>query len=134
VSFEFAAPTRIIFGEGRLGEAVKLAAGMGSRVLVVEGASGRAEPLVCQLREQRLATTTLRVASEPTVSLVEQGAALARREQCDRRAPHERRTGSRLPRGHREGPSSHASGGTVHRHPHDRRHRRRGDAERRPDG
>ena len=83
MSFEFAAPTRIIFGEGRLGEAVKLAAGMGSRVLVVEGASGRAEPLVCQLREQHIATTTLRVASEPTVSLVEQGTALARREQCD---------------------------------------------------
>jgi alcohol dehydrogenase class IV len=83
VSFEFAAPTRIIFGEGRLGEAVKLAAGMGLRVLVVEGASGRAEALVCRLREQHIATTTLRVASEPTVSLVEEGTALARREQCD---------------------------------------------------
>jgi alcohol dehydrogenase class IV len=83
VSFEFAAPTRIIFGEGRASELAKLAAGMGSRALVVEGQSGRAGSLLEQLREQRIPTTTLRVASEPTVSLVEQGAARARSERCD---------------------------------------------------
>jgi alcohol dehydrogenase class IV len=83
VNFEFAAPTRIIFGEGRVNDVAKLAAGMGSRVLVVEGQSGRAESLVNQLDEQRIVTTTLRVASEPTVSLVEQGAAYARSERCD---------------------------------------------------
>jgi len=83
VNFEFAAPTRIIFGEGRLSDAPKLVAGMGSRALVVEGRSGRAEPLVDQLRAQRIPTTTLCVASEPTVSLVEQGAALAMSERCD---------------------------------------------------
>jgi len=83
VSFEFTAPTRIIFGEGKLGDAAKLAASMGTRAVVVEGRSGRAEPLVHQLREQGIPTTTLRVASEPTVSLVEQGAARARAERCD---------------------------------------------------
>lgn len=83
MNFEFAAPTRIIFGEGRLADAAKLATSLGSRVLVVEGRSGRAESLVDQLREQGIPTTTLRVASEPTVSLVEQGAAHARRERCD---------------------------------------------------
>jgi alcohol dehydrogenase class IV len=56
---------------------------MGSRVLVVEGTSGRAEPLVSQLRRQTLAVATLRVASEPTVSLVEEGTAQARTEHCD---------------------------------------------------
>jgi alcohol dehydrogenase class IV len=83
MSFEFAAPARIIFGEGKLGDAARLAASMGSRALVVEGRSGRAEPLVLSLREQRISTTTLRVASEPTVSLVELGTAHARRERCD---------------------------------------------------
>ena len=83
MSFEFAAPARIIFGEGKLGDAARLAASMGSRALVVEGRSGRAEPLVLALREQRISTTTLRVASEPTVSLVELGTAHARRERCD---------------------------------------------------
>ena len=83
MSFEFAAPARIIFGEGKLGDAARLAASMGSRALVVEGRSGRAESLVLALREQRISTTTLRVASEPTVSLVELGTAHARRERCD---------------------------------------------------
>ena len=83
MSFEFTAPARIIFGEGKLGDAARLAASMGSRALVVEGRSGRAEPLVLALREQRISTTTLRVASEPTVSLVELGTAHARGERCD---------------------------------------------------
>jgi alcohol dehydrogenase class IV len=56
---------------------------MGSRALIVEGRSGRAERLVNQLREQRIPTTTLRVASEPTVSLIERGTAQARSDQCD---------------------------------------------------
>ena len=83
MNFEFATPTRIIFGEGRLADVPKIVSGMGSRVLVVEGRSGRAESLVRQLGEARLATTTIRVASEPTISLVEAGLARARGEQCD---------------------------------------------------
>jgi alcohol dehydrogenase class IV len=83
VNFEFAAPTRILFGEGRLREAAPLAASMGSRALVVEGRTGRADSLVRQLRERGVATTTLVVSSEPTVSLVERGVAQARTERCD---------------------------------------------------
>ena len=83
MSFEFAAPTRIIFGEGRVADVPKLVSGMGSRALVVQGRSGRAEWLVRQLGEAGIATTTIRVASEPTISLVEAGLARARTEQCD---------------------------------------------------
>ena len=83
MNFEFAAPARIIFGEGRLSEAAPLATGMGSRVLVVEGASGRAAPLVRQLRERGLEVMTLGVSAEPTISLVERGAADARHAHCD---------------------------------------------------
>jgi alcohol dehydrogenase class IV len=83
VNFEFAAPGRILFGDGRVGEVPALIAGMGTRVLVVEGRSGRAESLVRRLHEQGTYTATFRVASEPTVSLVEQGTAHARAERCD---------------------------------------------------
>ena len=83
MNFEFAAPTRIIFGEGRLAEAPEIAAGMGSRALVVQGQSGRAEPLARQLRDRGLAVWTLGIPAEPTIALVERGAAQARRAQCD---------------------------------------------------
>ncbi|MDF2773182.1 MAG: iron-containing alcohol dehydrogenase [Geminicoccaceae bacterium] len=83
MNFEFAAPGRILFGDGRVGEVPALIAGMGTRVLVVEGRSGRAESLVRRLHEQGTYTATFRVASEPTVSLVEQGTAHARAERCD---------------------------------------------------
>jgi alcohol dehydrogenase class IV len=83
VNFEFAAPSRIIFGEGRLGEVPTIAAAFGSRALVVEGRSGRAEPLVNQLGEKGIALTRLRVSSEPTISLVENGVRQARAERCD---------------------------------------------------
>ena len=83
MNFEFAAPTRIIFGEGRLADVPKIVSAMGSRALVVEGRSGRAELLIRELEAVGLATTTLRAASEPTIALVEHGLTQARREQCD---------------------------------------------------
>jgi len=83
VTFEFAAPGRILFGEGRLREVGPLAAGMGTRALVVEGGSGRAEALVEMLRENGLATVRLRIPGEPTTTLVERGLELARAERCD---------------------------------------------------
>lgn len=83
LSFEFATATRIIFGEGRLREAGPIAAAMGSRALVVEGTSDRAEPLVDLLRERGLSVTRVRVDGEPTTTLVERGMEQARREQSD---------------------------------------------------
>lgn len=83
MNFEFTAPTRILFGEGKLSEAGELAASLGSRALVVEGASGRAAPLVELLRARGIETTALRVSGEPTTSLVECGVERARAERCD---------------------------------------------------
>ena len=83
MSFEFAAPARIVFGEGTLREAGAIAAGLGARALVVEGRGGRAAPLLELLRERGVAAATLRVQGEPTVALVEGGVALARGERCD---------------------------------------------------
>ena len=83
MSFEFAAPARIVVGEGTLREAGAIAAGLGARALVVEGRGGRAAPLRELLRERGVAAATLRVQGEPTVALVEGGVALARGERCD---------------------------------------------------
>jgi alcohol dehydrogenase class IV len=83
VRFEFAAPTRIVFGEGALGEAGTIAAGLGRRAFVVEGAAGRADPLVALLAAQGVAVERWRVAGEPGTGTVEGGAARARRAGCD---------------------------------------------------
>ena len=83
MNFEFTAPTRVLFGEKRLYEAGELVASMGSRALVVEGASGRAARLVELLRARGVATTQLRVSGEPTTSLVECGVERARAERCN---------------------------------------------------
>jgi alcohol dehydrogenase class IV len=83
VSFEFAAPARIIFGVGKLAEVGPLAATMGSRALVVESGSGRAAPLLAMLAERGVATSSFQVDGEPTTSLVERGAEQARAERCD---------------------------------------------------
>lgn len=83
MNFEFTAPTRVLFGEKRLREVGELVANMGSRALVVEGASDRAAPLVELLRARGVVTTALRVSGEPTTALVECGVERARAERCD---------------------------------------------------
>ncbi|HEU6452318.1 MAG TPA: iron-containing alcohol dehydrogenase [Gemmatimonadaceae bacterium] len=83
MSFDLALPQRILFGEGRLAEVGALAAGLGTRALVVEGRSGRAEPLHELLRESGVPTARVAVAGEPTTALVESGAAHAITERCD---------------------------------------------------
>jgi alcohol dehydrogenase class IV len=83
VSFEFAAPGWIVFGEGKLREVGPIAAALGSRALVVSGSSGRAESLVGLLQASGIATAELRVAGEPTTTLVEQGVEHAHGERCD---------------------------------------------------
>jgi alcohol dehydrogenase class IV len=83
VTFDLAFPQRILFGEGRLAEAGALAAGLGTRALVVEGRGGRAEPLHALLRESDVPTARVAIAGEPTTTLVEHGAAHAIAEHCD---------------------------------------------------
>lgn len=83
MSFDLAFPSRILFGEGRLAEAGRLAAGLGRRALVVEGKSGRADPLHEVLRESGVTTARVIVEGEPTTALAESGAAHAIAERCD---------------------------------------------------
>ena len=83
MSFEFAAPGRIVFGEGKVRDAGGIVAALGRRALVVEGASGRAAFLHDLLRAQGLTTTPVRIAGEPTTTSIEDAVTLGRRAECD---------------------------------------------------
>lgn len=71
--FEFATATRIVFGEGAFREVAAAAAAMGSRALVVTGASARFA----------LDGVTFAITGEPTIDQVRRGAEIARGERCD---------------------------------------------------
>jgi len=82
--FEFATAGRIVFGPGSVREAAPAAKEMGARALVVTGCPpGRAAALVADLGKHGVTAVTVEVCFEPTVKLVREGLALARRERCD---------------------------------------------------
>ena len=83
MSFEFTAPGRIVFGEGKSRDAGPIVAALGRRALVVEGASGRAAFLHDLLRAQGLTTTAVRLAGEPTTTNVEDAVMRGRDAGCD---------------------------------------------------
>ena len=82
--FEFATATHIIFGAGTLREVGRLAAGMGSRALVVTGRNTvRAKPLLDALAAQAMEAITFSVAGEPTTEVARLGTHRARETGCD---------------------------------------------------
>ena len=82
--FEFATPTRIIFGWDTFLEAGRLTRELGARALVVTGRdTRRAEPLLELLRAVGVETAVFPVPGEPTVELITSGAAQARWRSCD---------------------------------------------------
>jgi alcohol dehydrogenase class IV len=84
VLFEFATATRIVFGAGSVREVPAAVRTMGSRVLLVTGASPeRAEPVLAGLRAANIACAAFSVAGEPTVDTARSGVAFARAESCD---------------------------------------------------
>jgi len=81
--FEFATATRIIFGPGTLREAGPLARELGRRVLVVIGSDvSRAAPLLNILHEHSLASDIFSINREPEIAAIQQGVALAQRQNC----------------------------------------------------
>ena len=84
MAFEFATANRIVFGAGKIGEAGKLAAAMGSRALVITGNSpDRAAPLMERLIPQKVEVTTFSVTQEPTIERIGQGVSKAKEANCD---------------------------------------------------
>jgi alcohol dehydrogenase class IV len=82
--FEFATATRILFGEGVVGEAGAAAAVMGRRALVVTGDRvDRAASLLHALAAAGVTVAPLRVSGEPSIDSIASGTAYARGEACD---------------------------------------------------
>ena len=82
--FEFAAPARILFGEGTLREVAPAAAAMGKRALVVTGKSAeRARPVIASLEAAALECVPFAVPGEPSIELIREGAEFARDERCE---------------------------------------------------
>jgi alcohol dehydrogenase class IV len=83
MNFEFATATRIIFGPGKLSELPQIARGFGRRALLVTGSrSAPAQQLIETLESVDVASERFAVAGEPTVALINQGIALARKSEC----------------------------------------------------
>jgi alcohol dehydrogenase class IV len=82
--FEFATAGRILFGGGRAREAGELAAELGTRVLVVTGATARhVGPLLASLAERGVSSVGFRVSGEPTTDLIREGTRQASEAGCD---------------------------------------------------
>ena len=87
--FDFFLPIKIIFGAGKFNQAGKEAANLGKKALIVTGRtsaekSGLLSRLTAQLDRQGIEWLLFnKVEPNPTDVIVDQGAALARRENCD---------------------------------------------------
>ena len=82
--FEFATSTRILFGPGEVRAVAPAAKQMGRQALLVLGRSAESAAfLVEALKLEGIGSVSWPIQAEPSVSLVRQGAELARQEQCD---------------------------------------------------
>jgi alcohol dehydrogenase class IV len=82
--FEFAASTRIIFGSGKVREAVSVAASMGNHALLVCGRTpGRLAPFISELKARGLQCTLFPFAGEPTVARALEGVRIAEDAGCE---------------------------------------------------
>lgn len=84
MNFEFTVATRVLFGPGTIRQAGPLARDLGTRALVVTGATvERAGPLLALLNSNGVSPVTFSLTGEPTVAIVVHGAQTARAEGCD---------------------------------------------------
>ena len=82
VAFELAAPGRVVFGAGVSAQAVSaVTAFRAKRALVVTGKSAARSDGVC--KQLPITSIVYAIPSEPTVAMVADGRALARKEKCD---------------------------------------------------
>ncbi len=82
--FEFSTSNRIIFGEGTTSELPAAARTLGTRALLVTGASAdRSSPHRKALNDAGVPTDVFRTSGEPTVDTIRDGLAAARTMDCD---------------------------------------------------
>lgn len=82
--FDFATATKIVFGSGKIREAVSAAATLGTRALVVTGKSlERVNAFIADMQGQGIGCTLFSVRGEPTIACVIEGIGAARGAACD---------------------------------------------------
>jgi alcohol dehydrogenase class IV len=83
LSFEFASPTRVVFGNGTLSKVSQLIGGKKKRILLVSGKNiDRSQPLANTLMLKSCDVFRYIVEGEPTIETVEKGVEAARCEDC----------------------------------------------------
>ncbi len=84
MTFEFASPSRIIFGEGSLSKVSEIAPGFGRKALIVTGkGSVPMDTLLACLDSVGVAWEIFRVGREPDVPLIQAGVAQGKVIKCD---------------------------------------------------
>ncbi len=84
MQFEFATATRIVFGAGAVGQVGAYAKQFGRRALVVTGGHPqRGQKLLDNLSAAEIHPVVYSVAGEPEISTIENGVALAWKENCE---------------------------------------------------
>ncbi|MFA9406822.1 MAG: iron-containing alcohol dehydrogenase [Anaerolineales bacterium] len=79
MDFAFATSNRILFGDGRVGEAGKISSEYGSKAFVITGSTPeRAAPLIESLQSHGMLHTEFSVSQEPTIEVVTNGLERAR--------------------------------------------------------
>jgi alcohol dehydrogenase class IV len=82
--FEFATATKIVFGPGKVHEAISAAMSLGRRLLIVSGnAPDRLEPFMLELRARNIECTSFSTLGEPTILRILEGVAIAKNAACD---------------------------------------------------
>ncbi len=82
--FEFATATRIIFGQGKIREAVSAAVSLGQRALIVTGSTpARLDSFISELRAHRIQCTLFPIPGEPTIPSVLHGVQVAKDAGCE---------------------------------------------------
>jgi len=81
--FDFATAARIVFGPGRIREAVSEAASIGGPILVVTGRTpARAASMIAELRAAKTECTPFTISGEPTIAGVLDGVRAAKEADC----------------------------------------------------
>lgn len=84
MNFEFTTAARIVFGAGTIPQFGANVKSYGRHALVVTGHNPqRAQKMIANLAASDIATTVFLVAGEPEIATVENGVALAKKENCD---------------------------------------------------
>ncbi len=84
MQFEFATARKIIFGRNSLSQVAPLAAGLGSRVLLITGRKADRAGKICEdLQHQGMEAAMFAVSGEPTATAVRDALRVAREGNCD---------------------------------------------------